>query len=184
MSSQRVTIIDQSRQVVATAKVSEQDGCFAGRIDLSSMPATLQLQFQEYEEMVNQQMFSFLDDLEEKIETLFLKAVFADGNVEQLTDVQIYPSPKSVSFKVIRSTGSGRWFPRVESEFRSMGTTNSRPMDCLQENLWKVWKQRKWLRIIRATPKDRAFYCFNKRRMGRRFTRCGGFLWATHLRWY
>lgn len=101
MSSQRVTIIDQSRQVVATAKVSEKDGCFAGRIDLSSMPATLQLQFQEYEEMVNQQMFSFLDDLEEKIERLFLKAMFADGNVVQLTDVQIYPSTKSVSFKVV-----------------------------------------------------------------------------------
>ena len=101
MSSQRVTIIDQSRQVVATAKVSEQDGCFAGRIDLSPMPATLQHQFQEYEEMVNQQMFSFLDDLEAKIERLFLKAVFADGSVVQLTDVQIYPSTKSLSFKVV-----------------------------------------------------------------------------------
>ena len=101
MSSQRVTIIDQSRQVVATAKVSEQNGCFAGRIDLSPMPATLQHQFQEYEEMVNQQMFSFLDDLEEKIERLFLKAVFADGSVAQLADVQIYPSTKSVSFKVV-----------------------------------------------------------------------------------
>ena len=100
MNSQRVTIIDQSRQVVATAKVSDQDGCFTGRIDLSLMPAALQLQFQEYEEMVNQQMFSFLDALEEKIERLFLKAVFADGSVVQLTDVQIYPSTKSVSFKV------------------------------------------------------------------------------------
>ncbi len=102
MSFQRVTIIDQSRQVVATAKVSEQDGCFAGRIDLSLMPAMLQHQFEEYEEMVNQQMFSFLDDLEEKIGRFFLKAVFDDGNVEQLTDVQIYPSTKSVSFKVVK----------------------------------------------------------------------------------
>lgn len=101
MSSQRVTIIDQSRQVVATVQVSEQDGCLAGQIDLGSMPATLQHQFEEYEEMVNQQMFSFLDDLEEKIERLFLNTVFADGNVAQLTDVQIYPSAKNVSFKVV-----------------------------------------------------------------------------------
>ena len=101
MSSQRVTVIDQSQQVVATVQVSEQDGYLAGRIDLGSMPATLQHQFEEYEGMVNQQMFSFLDDLEEKIERLFLKAVFADGNVAQLTDVQIYPSTKSVSFKVV-----------------------------------------------------------------------------------
>ena len=102
MSSQRVTIIDQGRQVVATAEVSEQGGYFAGRVDLSLMPAALQHQFEEYEEVVNQQMFSFLNELEDKIEGLLLKVVFADGNVAQLADVQIYPSTKSVSFKVVK----------------------------------------------------------------------------------
>ena len=102
MSSQRVTIIDQSRQVVAMAKVSEQGGYFAGRVDLSLMPAALQRQFEEYEEVVNQQMFSFLNELEDKIEGLRLKVVFADGNVAQLADVQIYPSTRSVSFKVVK----------------------------------------------------------------------------------
>ena len=102
MSSQHVTIIAQSRQVVAAAKVSEQDGYFSGRIDLSQMPMTLQHQFEEYEEVVNQQMFSRLDELEDKIESLLLKVVFADGNVAQLADVQIYPSTKSVSFKVVK----------------------------------------------------------------------------------
>ena len=100
MSSQRVTIIDQSRQVVAKAEVSEQGGYFAGRVDLSLMPAALQHQFEEYEEVVNQQMFSFLNELEDKIEGLLLKVVFANGNVAQLADVQIYPSTKRVSFKV------------------------------------------------------------------------------------
>ncbi|MCZ6875637.1 MAG: hypothetical protein O7G88_19270 [bacterium] len=102
MSSQRVTIIDQSQQVVATAKVPEKDGYFAGWIDLSLMPATLQRQFEEYEEMVTHQMFSLLDELEEKIGELLLKVVFADGNAVQLADVQIYPSTKKVSFKVVK----------------------------------------------------------------------------------
>jgi len=102
MSSQRVTIIDQSRQVVATAKVSEKDGYFAGRIDLSPMPETRRHQFEEYEEMVNHQMFSLLDEIEEKIGALLLKVVFADGNAVQLTDVQIYPSTKKISFKVVK----------------------------------------------------------------------------------
>lgn len=102
MNSQHVTIIDQSRQVVATANVSEKDGYFAGQIDLSPMPTTLQRQFEEYEEMVNHQMFSLLDELEEKIGDLLLKVVFADGHVVQLTDVQIYPSTKKVSFKVVK----------------------------------------------------------------------------------
>ncbi len=35
MISQYVTLIDQGRQVVATAQVAEQDGTFAGRINLS-----------------------------------------------------------------------------------------------------------------------------------------------------
>ena len=100
MSSQYVTIIDQNRQVVATAEVSEQDGYFAGRIDLSLMPATLRHQFEEYEEVVNQQMFNFLNEIEDKIEAFLLKVVFADGNVAQLADVQIYPNTKRVSFKV------------------------------------------------------------------------------------
>ena len=102
MSSQHVTIINQSRQTVATAEVSEQGGYFAGRVDLSLMPAALQHQFEEYEEVVNQQMFSFLDELEDKIEGLLLKVVFANGDVAQLADVQIYPSTKSVSFKVMK----------------------------------------------------------------------------------
>jgi hypothetical protein len=102
MNSQRVTIIDQSWQVVATAEVAELDGNFEGQIDLSLMPVPLQRLFEEYEEMVNHQMFSFLDDLEEKIGNLLLKVVFADGNAVKLTDVQIYPSTKKVSFKVVK----------------------------------------------------------------------------------
>ena len=52
MSAQRVTLIDHSRQIVATAQVAEQAGYFAGLINLSCMPATLQQQFAEYEEIV------------------------------------------------------------------------------------------------------------------------------------
>jgi hypothetical protein len=53
MSSQCVTLIDQGRQVVATAQVAEQDGQFTGQIDLSPMPEPLQQLFAEYEEIVS-----------------------------------------------------------------------------------------------------------------------------------
>jgi len=102
MSSQRVTLIDQERQVVATAQVAEQDGHFIGRLDLSPMPVTLQRLFEEYEEIVHTQTFSLLDAIEEKIATLRLKVVFADGHAADLADVQIYPSTKKVSFKVVK----------------------------------------------------------------------------------
>ncbi len=102
MISQRVTLIDQSRNVVATAQVAEQDSTFTGRIDLSLMPAMLQRQFEAYEEIVNNQMFSLLDEIEEKIGTLFLKVVFENGDEADLVDVQIYPSTKNVSFKMAK----------------------------------------------------------------------------------
>jgi hypothetical protein len=41
MISQRVTLIDQGRQVVVTAQVGEPDGTFIGRIDLSPTSVTL-----------------------------------------------------------------------------------------------------------------------------------------------
>jgi len=102
MISQRVTLIDQERQVVATAQVAEADGVFAGRIDFSPMPVLLQRLFKEYEEIVNTHTFSLLDEMEEQIETLHLRGVFEDGSEAALTDVQIYPSIKKVSFHVVK----------------------------------------------------------------------------------
>jgi hypothetical protein len=106
MSSQCVTVIDQGRQVVATAQVVEQDGQFIGRIELSAMPGPLQRLFAEYEEIVSTQMFSLLDAVEEQIATLHLTGVFEDGHEAVLADVQIYPSTKKVSFQVVQGTVS------------------------------------------------------------------------------
>ena len=102
MISQLVTLIDQGRQVVAMAQVTEQDGRFVGRINLSPMPVQLRRLFEEYEEIVNTQMFSLLDEIEEQIETLHLKVVFEDGHEAALADVQIYPSTNKVSFQVLK----------------------------------------------------------------------------------
>ena len=106
MISQRVTLIDQGQQVVATAQVAEQDGTFLGWIDLRLMPVPLQRLFEEYEEIVKTRMFSLLDAIEEQIETLHFKGVFEDGYEATLTDVQIYPSTKKVSFQVVKGVVS------------------------------------------------------------------------------
>ena len=102
MILQRITLIDQGQQVVATAQVAEQDGTFVGRINLSPMPVPLRQLFEEYEEIVHTQTFSLLDEIEEKIETLHLKAVFEDSHEAALADVQIYPSTNKVSFQVLK----------------------------------------------------------------------------------
>jgi hypothetical protein len=106
MISQRVTLIDPGRHVVATAQVAEQDGAFIGRIDLSLMPVPLRRLFEEYEEIVATHTFSLLDAIEEQIEVLHLQGVFENGYEAMLTNVQIYPSTKKVSFQVVKDVVS------------------------------------------------------------------------------
>jgi hypothetical protein len=106
MISQRVTLIAQGQQVVATAQVAEQDGAFIGQIDLHLMPIPLQRLFEEYEEIVTTHMFSLLDAIEEQIESLHLTGVFEGSHEATLRDVQIYPSTKKVSFHVVKGVVS------------------------------------------------------------------------------
>ena len=106
MSSHYVTLINPERQVVATAHVAEQHGQFIGRVDCSLMPLPLQRLFAEYEELVSTQVFSLLDEVEDHIARLHLRGIFEDGHEAVLTDVQIYPSTKTVSFQVVQGTVS------------------------------------------------------------------------------
>ncbi len=102
MSAKTVRFVDQHRQVVATAQVDQKGERFTGSIDLSSMPAPLREKFEEYEEIVNGQMFSLLDEIEEQIGSVPLRAVFEGGDEAAIEDLQIYPSTRRVTFKVVR----------------------------------------------------------------------------------
>jgi glutathionyl-hydroquinone reductase len=97
-----VQLLDPSRTVVATAQVIEQDRKYSGRIDLSLMPVVLQQKFREYEEIVNEQMFSLLDEIEEQISALRLKIRFATGYEVAIEDLQIYPTTKRISFLKVK----------------------------------------------------------------------------------
>jgi hypothetical protein len=45
-------------------------------------------------------MFSFLDEIQEKIGSLTIKAVFDDGCEAPVKDLQVFPSTGEVSFKL------------------------------------------------------------------------------------
>jgi hypothetical protein len=101
MSSQTVKLIDRDKKVVATAQVSELVGQFTGMADLSLMPVDLRRKLEEYEEIVEGQIFSLLDEVEESISCFEIKAVL-DGTEVPIEDLQIYPSTNRVSFKVCK----------------------------------------------------------------------------------
>jgi hypothetical protein len=80
MKTKAVKIIDECGKVVATAQVARRGDRFSGRIDLDLMPASLRQQFEEYEEIVNGQVFSLLDEVEDQIGALGLKVLLEDGS--------------------------------------------------------------------------------------------------------
>lgn len=105
MKPRIVQLIDQSRTVLATARVTDEGDHLGGTIDLRSTPAGLRALFEEFEEIVNGQMFVFLDDIQDKIGVVPIKAVFDDGSEVPVTDLQVFPATGDVSFRLV-STAS------------------------------------------------------------------------------
>ena len=97
MTSRKVLLIDASRHVVATAEVADEGTHFGGSIDLSRTPPAVRALFDELEEIVNGQMFSFLDAIEGKIQALSVRAVFDDGREVDVKGLQVYPTSRDVS---------------------------------------------------------------------------------------
>jgi hypothetical protein len=100
MTSHTVQLIDRARKVIATATVIAGKDCFTGQVDLRPMPAALRPKFEEYEGVVNGQMFSLLDAIEDEIGALGIRAVFGEGREAPVEDLQIYPSTGLVSFRL------------------------------------------------------------------------------------
>lgn len=109
MENRTVKVIDPAHNVVAIAQVTHEGAYYGGTIDLRDTPPSLRALFEEFEEIVNGQMFAFLDDIQERIGTLSLKAVFDTGQEVYVKDLQVFPSTGDVSFKLAEvPTRSGK----------------------------------------------------------------------------
>jgi hypothetical protein len=107
MNATTVRLIDPSRTVLAVAQVVPEGEHYGGAIDLARTPAEVRAVFDEFEEVVNGQMFSFLDEVQARIGSLALKAVFDDGTEVGVKDLQVFPSTGDVSFKVAGASAPG-----------------------------------------------------------------------------
>lgn len=100
MKPQTAKLLDPAGNVVATAQVTDEGAHYGGTIDLRETPPSLRALFEEFEENVSGQMFTFVDEVEEKIGGLRLKAVFDTGRGAYVKDLQVFPSTGDVSFKL------------------------------------------------------------------------------------
>jgi hypothetical protein len=96
-----VTIVDRDRNVVAIAEVEFRRDGYSGSVNVSRMPEALRLKFERYEDIVNSQTFSILDQIEEEIGAIPFVAVFEDGYESSIKDLQIFPGSGTVSFTVV-----------------------------------------------------------------------------------
>lgn len=100
MSTRNVYLIDRSNAVIGKARVADEGDHFGGVIDLGQTPPGARALFEEFEEIVNGQMLSFLDEVQDKIAQLRIRAVFEDGAETPVNDLQVYPGTGDVSFRL------------------------------------------------------------------------------------
>ena len=101
MPDNRITILGPQRTAVATAQVKCQGNQCSGSVKMETMPPELRALFEKYEELVNGQVFSLLDEVEEQISATTFTAVFENGKEAAITDLQLYPRSGSITFKTM-----------------------------------------------------------------------------------
>jgi hypothetical protein len=99
-------LVDPLRHVLAAGNVTHDGKHYEGTIDPRDTPADIRALFDEFEEIVNGQMFS-LDEIQEKTGALNITAEFENGFGVHVRDLQVFPSTGDSSF-VFRRLGRGR----------------------------------------------------------------------------
>jgi hypothetical protein len=100
--TRNILLVDPAGTIVAEARVERNADGYSGSVDLGRMPAAMRRTFEDYESLVNGQVFSRLDEVEGLIATLALSAILDDGLTFPVTELQIYPEGRAISFEVAR----------------------------------------------------------------------------------
>jgi hypothetical protein len=100
MSIRNIQLIDSHRAALATAQVEESGGLSVGAIDLNKLSPQIVALFREFEDAVNNQLFSDVDRLQDAIDALAFRARFDDGSESLIADLQVFPSTGEFSFRL------------------------------------------------------------------------------------
>jgi hypothetical protein len=100
MSTRSIRLTDGLGHALGCGEVAEDGALFCGTIDLACAPNDVRKLFAEFEEIVNDQAFGCLDELQGRIDSLHAVVEFGDGVEVPITELQIFPSTGNVSFRV------------------------------------------------------------------------------------
>jgi hypothetical protein len=93
-------IADPLLNIVATAEVEDRGNYYSGSVNLDRMPKALRLKFEEYESLINDQVLSLVDRIEEEMDINSFTVILDDGRKFYVNDLQILPGCGMVSFQL------------------------------------------------------------------------------------
>lgn len=101
MSSSKLKgrLVDAQGNLIGLVRVSMVGGVWSGEIDLTGSAPSIVSLFTRFEDLVNGQMLSLVDELEAEISQLGAQLLVAEGEALPVGDLQIYPAQREVSFR-------------------------------------------------------------------------------------
>jgi hypothetical protein len=89
------------QNIVAIAEVQNRGNYYSGSVNIDQMPQPLLSLFEEYEYLVNNQVLSLLDRIEDEIDINSFVVIFDEDIKFYIDDLQILPSSRMISFKLL-----------------------------------------------------------------------------------
>jgi hypothetical protein len=99
MTQRPIFLADASAARLAVLDVLLAGDHFEGSIDVERLPEGLRHLFAELEEVVEGQVFSLLDQTEDRIRNAGLRVLWEGGASTPVSDLQVFPSTGAVSFR-------------------------------------------------------------------------------------
>jgi hypothetical protein len=98
--SQKVSLIGPNGVALAECLIDdEEEGWFTGKVVRRSFPADIEKALAWYDEVVQDQMISYLDDAVAAVQRFELQAKFSDGSTHRTYSLHVSPS-NEVSFRI------------------------------------------------------------------------------------
>ena len=97
--SETIRLMDSSCRIVATARVERNGRQFVGTIEFDTVPPDIRCKFEDLEALVEQQVFSLTDEIEDEIAALGMRVGFEDGASAPVEDLQVFPRAGTISFR-------------------------------------------------------------------------------------
>jgi hypothetical protein len=97
---QRAFLVGPDKKVLAQLSLSnEEEGWFTGHVVWQKFPDDLHAKLAWYDEVLRDQMLSYLDEAEANVQSFEVQAIFPDGSSHTTYSLHISPS-QEVSFRI------------------------------------------------------------------------------------